>query len=206
MTGRRAKWRRPEAGIVNVAPLEPTRIIPATEADLPAISELAGVIWRACYPGIITFEQINYMLAWMYSPATLRDEIHSQNIRYDCLFVAGVLAGFASCGPTDEPGVLKLHKLYLHPSRHGRGLGSLLLLHCERGARELGARRLILNVNKRNTKAIKAYQRNGFTVAGAVVADIGHGFVMDDYVMAKELGGSPSVSVESPEEIDEKAG
>ena len=29
-------------------------IVRATGADLPAISELAGVIWRACYPGIIT--------------------------------------------------------------------------------------------------------------------------------------------------------
>ncbi len=32
-------------------------IVRATEADLPAIAKLAGVIWRACYPGIITSEQ-----------------------------------------------------------------------------------------------------------------------------------------------------
>jgi hypothetical protein len=29
-------------------------IVRAGESDLPAISELAGVIWRACYPDIIT--------------------------------------------------------------------------------------------------------------------------------------------------------
>jgi RimJ/RimL family protein N-acetyltransferase len=46
---------------------------------------------------------------------------------------------------------------------------------------------LILNVNKQNLRAIRAYERNGFFVREAVVVDIGGGFVMDDYVMAKRL-------------------
>jgi len=162
-------------------------IIPATEADLPAISELAGVIWRACYPGIITYEQIDYMLARMYSLDVLRNEIRSQGIRYDLLLVEDKPAGFASYGPTSEPGAMKLHKLYLLPEMQGRGLGSRLLQHIEREVRNLGARRLILSVNKRNTKAIKTYQRNGFVIAESVVTDIGGGFIMDDYVMAKNL-------------------
>ena len=162
-------------------------IIRATEADLPAISKLAGVIWRACYPGIITMEQIDYMLARMYSPDVLRDEIRSQGIRYDLLLVDGRPSGFASYGPTSESGVMKLHKLYLLPEMHGRGLGSLLLQHVEREVRTGARRRLILSVNKRNARAITAYKRNGFVVAESVVTDIGNGFVMDDYVMAKDL-------------------
>jgi ribosomal protein S18 acetylase RimI-like enzyme len=46
---------------------------------------------------------------------------------------------------------------------------------------------MILTVNKRNTRAIAAYRRNGFTVLEAVVADIGGGFVMDDFLMSKHL-------------------
>jgi len=172
---------------MNVAAPNRREIVRATEADLPAISELAGVIWRACYPGIITMEQIDYMLAKMYAPGVLRDEIRSQGIRYDCLFVVGKMAGFASYGPASEPGVTKLHKLYLLPELHGRGLGSRLLQHCELEVRAVGAHRLILSVNKRNAKAIAAYQRNGFVIAESVVTDIGGGFVMDDFIMAKEL-------------------
>jgi len=174
---------------VNTTSQNNTQIVRAMEEHLPAISELAGVIWRACYPGIITHAQIDYMLARMYSLDVLRDEIRSQSIRYDQLLVDGKPAGFASYGPTSEPGVVKLHKLYLLPEMQGRGLGSRLLQHVEREVRAGTGRRLILSVNKRNTRAITAYQRNGFVIAESVVTDIGGGFVMDDYVMAKDLAG-----------------
>jgi GNAT superfamily N-acetyltransferase len=185
--------RRRNDGVafVNKTSQNNTQIVRAQEEHLPAISELAGVIWRACYPGIITHAQIDYMLARMYALDVLRDEIRSQGIRYDLLLVDGKPAGFASYGPTSEPGVIKLHKLYLLPEMHGRGLGSRLLQHVEREVRAGAGRRLILSVNKRNTKAITAYQRNGFVIAESVVTDIGGGFVMDDYVMAKESACSP---------------
>jgi GNAT superfamily N-acetyltransferase len=170
------------------------QILPATETDLPAIAELAGVIWRSHYPGIISTAQIDYMLAKMYSLETLREEIRLRSIRYERLFVGREFAGFASYGPTEQPKLFKLHKIYLNPARQGQGLGSLLLRHCEREAAKLGANRLMLTVNKRNSKAIAAYQRNGFAIMDSVVADIGGGFVMDDYVMAKELSGPRSTT------------
>jgi GNAT superfamily N-acetyltransferase len=173
------------------------QILPATEADLPAIARLAEVIWRAHYPGIISTEQIDYMLARMYSPETLREEIRLRAIRYERLLVGGEMAGFASYGPTENPGLFKLHKIYLHPAWHGRGLGSLLLRHCEDQACQLGAERLALTVNKRNSKAIAAYQRNGFAITDSVAANIGAGFVMDDYIMSKELR-QPACSKPAP--------
>lgn len=163
------------------------QILTASETDLPAIASLAGVIWHAHYPGIISTEQIDYMLADMYSLETLREEIRLRAIRYERLLVGEEFAGFASHGPTEQPKLFKLHKIYLHPAWHGRGLGSLLLRHCEREACKLGADRLVLTVNKRNSKAIAAYQRNGFSITDSVVVNIGGGFVMDDYVMAKGL-------------------
>ena len=162
-------------------------ILPATEEHLPALAELAGIIWRQHYPGIISHEQIEYMLARMYSLDVLRDEIRAKGIRFVRLLVEESFVGFASYGPASEPSVMKLHKCYLLPEMHGRGLGSLLLQHCEREARRLGAWRLILAVNKHNSKAVAAYQRNGFVVAESVITDFGSGFVMDDFIMAKDL-------------------
>lgn len=163
------------------------QIKPVAEEHLPAIHDLAAVIWRAHYPGIISREQIDYMLGQMYSLATLRDELQTQGICYERLLLSEVLVGFAAYGPTAEPTTWKLHKLYLLPDQHGRGLGSILLRHCEKQTHALGARRLLLNVNKRNARAIAAYQRNGYAVSDSVCLDIGNGFVMDDFVMAKNL-------------------
>ena len=162
------------------------RILPVADEHLSALSELAGIIWRSYYPGIITPEQIEYMLERMYSLETLREEIQ-EGIRFDRLLVNDEFAGFASYGPTDRTDVFKLHRIYLHPIRHRQGMGTVLLQHCEVEARKLGARRLMLTVNKRNAQAFAAYRKNGFAIVDSVVADIGGGFVMDDYVMAKDL-------------------
>ena len=62
-----------------------------------------------------------------------------------------------------------------------------MLQHCEREARQRNARRLFLAGNKRNTKAVAAYQRNGCTVIDSVITDFGSGYMMDDYIMAKDL-------------------
>jgi diamine N-acetyltransferase len=163
------------------------QILPVTEEHLSALAELAGVIWRQHYPGIISHAQIEYMLAKMYSLETLREEMRNQGIRFVRLLVEERFVGFASYGPAAEPGVMKLHKCYLLPEMHGRGYGSLLLQDCEREVSKLGARRLFLAVNKHNTKAVAAYQRNGFCVTESVITDFGSGFVMDDYLMAKDL-------------------
>ena len=45
------------------------------EGDIPAVVEMAGVIWREHYPGIIAHEQIEYMLARMYAPEVIRTEM-----------------------------------------------------------------------------------------------------------------------------------
>ena len=163
------------------------QIKPARVEDLPAICELAAVIWHAHYPGIISRAQIDYMLARMYSLETMRAEIQSLGIHYERLLLDDAVTGFASYGPTGDPKTWKLHKLYLLPDQHGHGLGSKLLRHCESQAHALGAQRLLLNVNKRNARAIAAYQRNSFVIAESVCLDIGNGFVMDDFIMFKNL-------------------
>ena len=53
-------------------------------------------------------------------------------------------------------------------------------------ARSRNCNRLMLAVNKNNRSAIDAYLKHGFSIADAVVKDIGGGFVMDDYIMVVE--------------------
>ncbi|HEY0551286.1 MAG TPA: GNAT family N-acetyltransferase [Verrucomicrobiae bacterium] len=155
-------------------------------ADLAPISALAAFIWHAHYPGIISGEQIEYMLARMYDVEVMRSELES-GIAYDRLLVDGTLRGFCSYGPTSNAGELKVHKLYIHSHCQRQGLGALLLDHIAEAARKRDFSTLILAVNKKNNPAVAAYRKHGFTIRESIVADIGAGFVMDDYVMAKKL-------------------
>jgi len=165
----------------------PIRIVGAAEGDLAAVAELAGEIWRQHYPGIITSEQIEYMLARGYSRAALRRFVSEAGAGLALAYVGERLAAFAAYHRGERAGEIKLDKLYVHHDYHGRGVGSRLIAHVELAARAQQRTTLLLNVNKNNVSAIAAYERNGFAVRESVVVDIGAGFVMDDYVMAKQL-------------------
>lgn len=169
----------------DLCPLASIAIQPAGPEHLPAVAALADVVWRAHYPGIISVAQIDYMLARMYDLEVMRREL-AEGTNYDLALVADQALGFASYGPVAAT-EMKLHKLYVHPQWQRHGLGSRLLAHVETQARRRGFRTLILAVNRGNHAAIAAYRKNGFAVRESVVSDIGGGFVMDDYLMAKAL-------------------
>jgi ribosomal protein S18 acetylase RimI-like enzyme len=162
-----------------------TTIEPLAAHDVEALCALAREIWRAHYPPIIGVAQTEYMLAQRYDPALVRSELARDDVWWDVLREDGAMRAFASsfrAGGADE---LKLDKLYVHAARQRAGLGGLLIEHtCER-ARVLGLRAVVLAVNKRNAGAIAAYRGHGFAIREAAVKDIGGGFVMDDYVMAR---------------------
>ena len=156
-------------------------IRPATEADLPLLRDLAQRIWRECYPGIITHEQIEFMLGWMYSEDEIRRQLRA-DFTWEIVEENGAAIGFLSFS-LENDGRVKLHKMYVLPELQRRGIGQRLLAHVCKCARALGARDVWMQVNKRNERAIAAYLKAGFRIEREAVCEIGGGFVMDDYLM-----------------------
>lgn len=161
------------------------RIAPLEESEIDAVIALAGVIWRLHYPGIISMQQIDYMLAQRYTPEVIRAQMRSGSAWWDKALVGERMIGFAQYESYGRS--MKLDKLYLHPDFQRLGYGGRMLAHIENAARSRDAVAVRLNVNKHNVKSIAAYRKNGYEVVEAVVADIGGGYVMDDYVMEKQL-------------------
>ena len=161
------------------------QIRPATEADIPLLRDLAQRIWRECYSGIITPEQIEFMLGWMYSEDEIRSQLAAR-VPWEIAELDGVPVGYLSW-QREEDGRVKINKLYVLPPHQRRGLGRQMLEHICEQARGLGAPAVWLQVNKRNERAVSAYLRAGFHIEKEAVFDIGGGFVMDDYLMAKAL-------------------
>jgi len=160
-------------------------ISPVRLDEAEAVVDLAGRVWRAHYPGIITPAQIEYMLAQRYRPVLVRQFI----ARGDLWLAAraeGLLVGFAHGHPLNE-GDYKLDKLYVDLDWQRHGIGGALIRELAARVIQQGFGRLALRVNRQNQQAINAYLKHGFNVTTIHLEDIGNGFIMDDYVMTKEL-------------------
>ena len=153
-----------------------------TTEDIPIIQELAHKIWHKYYPGIISVEQINYMLPMMYSTPVIYSELLAQVI-YELVFCEQESIGYLSYQYEENKTRIKLNKLYLLPEYHGQGIGQAMLIRAEEVSQQYNAKQIYLTVNKNNKKAIKAYKKFGFIYSESIINDIGGGHVMDDFIM-----------------------
>lgn len=158
-----------------------------TTEELPVVRALAHEIWRAAYPGIISMEQIDYMLERMYAADELRQEMTVRGVKYALIEDAGAPCGYLAWERVPNDGSLFLHKLYVKTGLHGRGAGAASLRWLEQEARNESATAIRLRVNRNNHRAIRSYLRAGFTFDHELQTNIGGGFVMDDHVMEKRM-------------------
>ncbi len=153
----------------------------ATPDDIPVIHALAEKIWKVCYPSIITNEQIDYMLALMYSGPALEAQM-KEGQRFFLLNCNGQASGYLSYSDKGE-GHYFLHKLYVAASLQGSGAGQFLLNEVTGKLKDIKSLRL--TVNRQNYKAINFYFKNGFVIEAVKDFDIGKGYLMNDFVMLK---------------------
>jgi diamine N-acetyltransferase len=153
--------------------------------DIPVIQQIAKATWPTTYTGIISTEQIDYMLEMMYNSEILKEQI-STNHHFFMAEHEGELIGFAGCSEYLPVNRWKLHKLYVLPTIQRTGAGRALTDAVIAIAKEHGATELVLNVNK-NNPAYDYYLRHGFEVLEEMILDIGNGYVMDDFVLIKHI-------------------
>ncbi|KHG42828.1 MULTISPECIES: GNAT family N-acetyltransferase [Aphanizomenon] len=159
------------------------------DTDLGELRKISREIWYSYYSTILSHAQIEYMLTKMYGTGVIENEIHHQGIFYDQVLHNSELVGYLSYSSEtmNNMSYLKLHKCYLLPSLHGFGYGQKMLFHVYQKAQAMNLKQIILNVNKRNEKGIKAYSRFGFKIIDSQIKDFGSGFVLDDYIMGYDI-------------------
>ena len=169
----------------------------ATLTDRALIRSISERTWPSTYGHIISQEQIDFMLDWMYSDESLEKQMDS-----GCEFYIASIkkeneqwedVGFCSVSPEEEEEnnstekvegskAHKLNKLYVLPSAQGTGAGKALLVKAIEFAKAAGSSSIFLQVNKHND-AYSFYLKQGFIKEAEFKFDIGNGFYMDDYVM-----------------------
>ncbi len=164
-----------------------TTLHKATPADLPTIRVIAQQTWPVTFGNILSPDQINYMLEWMYSIQSLQKQVNEWGHTFLLASLGDQAVGYASYQLNYErEKQTKLHKLYVLPETQGKGVGKRLLDKVIEIARQAGQHQLLLNVNRDN-KAVPFYGKLGFTVIKEVDIPIGNGFYMRDYIMGLNL-------------------
>ena len=160
--------------------------------EIATVAELAGDIWREHYPGMISSDQVEYMLKNFQSVPAISKQIREGYLYY-LLSSGREPVGYLAIVPRGKE--IFLSKLYMESSERGKGYGRMAVAFIEGKARELGASMITLTVNRNNKDSIEAYKKFGFREAGKLETDIGEGFKMCDYKMVKEIGQSKYIGL-----------
>lgn len=179
----------------------------ASKKDIALIRKMADTSFRDTYKDILSPEQLDWMMNWMYSPDSLNfqmDHDHTYFLMYCNRSMTdakglyeeyedyAIRENYIPCGyisiERQEKKLFHLQKIYLLPQFKGKGLGKALI---EKGLEfvksfEIKGCRIELNVNRKN-KAIGFYQKMGFEIIESGDFEIGNGFYMNDYIMAITL-------------------
>ncbi|KAB1068699.1 GNAT family N-acetyltransferase [Tamlana haliotis] len=154
--------------------------IAETPSEFKTIASLAEVVWREHYIPIVGKAQVDYMLEKFQSSEAIKNQVESDFLYYLVSYNNKPVGYFAIM---KEAEALFLSKFYILSDFRGRGIGKKAMRLIEAKALEFQLNKIRLTVNIHNTNAIKAYEKLGFKTLGPLVADIGNGFVMDDYEM-----------------------
>lgn len=145
-------------------------IRPAVVADIPAVRAQLIETWHATYDTIYGPELVREITTRWHSLVALAEQVDAERSAFLLADDADRIVA-SSYAQADGNGMaVQLFRLYVHPSDQHRGLGRRLM--AETFARFPGARRHRLEVEPRNAKAIRFYEREGFTQVD-VIADIG---------------------------------
>ena len=158
----------------------PVTFTPAAEKDIAAIEKLARKIWHEHYPGIITVEQIDYMLSTRYSAELIEQQMKSGE-KYFLAYADEVPVAYASIELKD--GYYYLHKFYVDVAKHRGGIGQDFfnyLLHQVDTSKPIR-----LQVNRANYKAVNFYFKMGFVIERVGDFNIGADYYMNDFVMIR---------------------
>lgn len=147
--------------------------------------EVSHQVWEPTYRHIISPAQVQLMISQMHTAEAYALQM-KEGDRFLMAMEGEKILGFISFHPsTNDPGVMRIPKLYVKVEAQGKGAGRALLDATSAIALTSGLQALELNVNRYN-KALYFYRRYGFYIFRMEDLQY-HGFPLNDYVLRKQL-------------------
>lgn len=159
----------------------------ATPEDCGLIHDMASVVFPATYRKILSTEQLDFMMDWMYAHKNILKQMEEEGHVYFIAFKENEPCGYVSVQP-QEKDIFHLQKIYVLPAFQGQHLGSFLFRHAVRYIKEIHPAPCLMELNvNRNNKALLFYERMGMKKLREGDFPIGNGYFMNDYIMGLEL-------------------
>ena len=159
-------------------------ITPLKQNQIEPLTLLAKEIWTEHYVPIIGEEQVNYMLEKFQSPSAIKNQL-TEGYRYYLVNLNNISVGYFSIQLRNNHSLF-ISKFYLEKKARGQGIAKAMLQEIDNIATQSKCKSLDLTVNKFNP-AYEVYIKLGFKKVSSAIFDIGNGYIMDDFVMSKEL-------------------
>ncbi len=153
------------------------------EKEIERMSAMATAIVREHFDPLIGKEQNDYMLSLFQTPGAIAAQL-AEGYRYYSVRKDGEDIGFTAFYPKQD--AMYLSKFYLYRQERAKGYAHAMMEFVESETRKEGLQAVELNVNRFNS-AVKVYEKLGFEIIREEKNEIGHGFIMDDYVFRKQL-------------------
>lgn len=156
-----------------------------TDKQIEALAVCAKEIWNEYFISLISQNQIDYMVEKFQSATALKKAIRENHYTYYMLCKDDT--PIAYCGVQVQDKRLFLSKLYVNKAYRKQGLSSVLLNKSIEHAKTHQCDTIYLTCNKYNENSLTMYHYKGFKTIDAKEADIGAGFVMDDFILELEI-------------------
>jgi ribosomal protein S18 acetylase RimI-like enzyme len=159
----------------------------ADVADCTLINKLAREVFPATYHDIISVDQIEFMMDWMYSPENIRKQMEEEGHIYFIAYEECEAAGYMSIQQQGDD-LFHLQKIYVLPYFQKAHCGSFLFREAIKYIKSIHPTPCLLELNvNRNNKALDFYQHMGMKKLREGDFEIGNGFYMNDYIMGMEI-------------------
>ena len=141
-----------------------------TVADCELINKMAGEVFPATYKEILSPEQLDYMMDWMYAPENIRKQMEEEGHVYFIAYKEGKPCGYVSV-QQQEKDIFHLQKIYVLPHFQGSHCGSFLFKEAIKYIKEIHPEPCHMGMRK--------LREGDFP--------IGNGYYMNDYIMGLDI-------------------
>jgi GNAT superfamily N-acetyltransferase len=164
----------------------------AASGDAALLADLSARTFKSAYKSQLTDKELDDYVASTFSLDRIQAELHDPACKFLLAHDGDTAVGYAMLGTGDPPeGVtgpkpVELARIYLTQDVIGKGYGTMLMEVCLQAARDSGHETIWLGVWEKNDRAIRFYEKWGFSTVGSIAFEFGRE-VQTDLVMMRSI-------------------